>query len=49
MEKIRREVQEGSASESGAVAIGFPTTIAALLAAPLFQRVRQKYPGIRKR
>ena len=47
MEQIRREVQEGSGSESGVVAIGFPTTIASLLATPLFQRVRQKYPGIR--
>jgi LysR family nitrogen assimilation transcriptional regulator len=47
MEQIRREVQEGSGSESGVVAIGFPTTIASLLATPLFKRVRQKYPGIR--
>ncbi|ACC74044.1 LysR substrate-binding domain-containing protein [Paraburkholderia phymatum] len=47
MDQIRQEVQDGGGSESGTVAIGFPTTIASVLAAPLFQRVRQKYPGIR--
>ncbi|WP_250481827.1 LysR substrate-binding domain-containing protein [Caballeronia sp. NCTM5] len=47
MDQIRQEVQEGGGSESGTVAIGFPTTIASTLAAPLFERVRQKYPGIR--
>jgi LysR family nitrogen assimilation transcriptional regulator len=47
MDQIRQEVQEGGGSESGTVAIGFPTTIASLLATPLFQRVRQRYPGIR--
>jgi len=47
MEQIRQEVQEGGGSESGTVAIGFPTTIASVLATPLFQRVRQRYPGIR--
>ncbi|WP_061133732.1 LysR substrate-binding domain-containing protein [Caballeronia fortuita] len=47
MEQIKQEVQEGGGSESGTVAIGFPTTIASTLAAPLFERVRQRYPGIR--
>lgn len=47
MDQIRQEVQEGGGSETGTVAIGFPTTIASVLAAPLFRCVRQKYPGIR--
>lgn len=47
MEQIRQEVREGGGSESGPVAVGFPTTIAAILAVPLFTRVREQYPGIR--
>ncbi|MGC7404372.1 LysR substrate-binding domain-containing protein [Pandoraea pneumonica] len=47
MEQIREEVREGGGSEAGPVAVGFPTTIAAILAVPLFQRVRTQYPGIR--
>jgi LysR family nitrogen assimilation transcriptional regulator len=47
MEQIREEVREGGGSEAGPVAVGFPTTIAATLAVPLFQRVREQYPGIR--
>lgn len=47
MEQIREEVRDGGGSEAGPVAVGFPTTIAAILAVPLFQRVRTQYPGIR--
>ncbi|WP_233858404.1 LysR substrate-binding domain-containing protein [Paraburkholderia sp. HD33-4] len=47
MEQIREEVRDGGGSEAGPVAVGFPTTIAAILAVPLFQRVREQYPGIR--
>ncbi|MBN4665240.1 LysR family transcriptional regulator [Pandoraea nosoerga] len=47
MEQIRQEVREGGGSEAGPVAVGFPTTIAAILAVPLFSRVRAQYPGIR--
>ncbi|WP_207005456.1 LysR substrate-binding domain-containing protein [Trinickia mobilis] len=47
MDQIRQEVQEGGGSESGTVVMGFPATIASVLATPLFQRVRRKYPGIR--
>ena len=47
MEQIREEVREGGGSEAGPVAVGFPTTIAAILAVPLFHRVREQYPGIR--
>jgi LysR family nitrogen assimilation transcriptional regulator len=47
MEQIRQEVREGGGSEAGPVAVGFPTTIAAILAVPLFARVREQYPGIR--
>jgi LysR family nitrogen assimilation transcriptional regulator len=47
MEQLREEVREGGGSEAGPVAVGFPTTIAAILAVPLFHRVREQYPGIR--
>ncbi|VVE61849.1 LysR family transcriptional regulator [Pandoraea captiosa] len=47
MEQIRQEVREGGGSEAGPVAVGFPTTIASILAVPLFTRVREQYPGIR--
>ena len=46
MDQIRQDVREKSRSESGNVAIGFPTTIASVLAVPLFHRVRKLYPGI---
>jgi len=46
MDQIRQDVREKSRSVSGNVAIGFPTTIASVLALPLFQRVRSLYPGI---
>jgi LysR family transcriptional regulator, nitrogen assimilation regulatory protein len=47
IEHLRQEVREGSHGESGTVSVGFPTTIAASLGLPLFQRIRQHYPGIR--
>ncbi|EUC20691.1 LysR substrate-binding domain-containing protein [Paraburkholderia hospita] len=47
MEQIRVDVREGSGSETGTVAIGFPTTVAWVLARPLFSYVRRKYPGIK--
>ncbi len=46
MEKIGQEVKHGAGSEAGDVAVGFPTTMAAALAYPLFCRIRTKYPGI---
>lgn len=46
MDQIRQDVREKSRSVSGNVAIGFPTTIASVLAPPLFRRVRSLYPGI---
>ncbi|WP_118185861.1 LysR substrate-binding domain-containing protein [Paraburkholderia phosphatilytica] len=47
MEQIRVKVHQGGGIETGTVAIGFPTTVAAVLAQPLFRRVRQTYPGIK--
>ena len=47
MEQIRNDVREDSGSEAGAVAVGLPTTVAAVLALPLFERIRKRFPGIR--
>lgn len=47
MEQLRQDVREGVGAESGTVAVGFPTTMVSILAMPLFERVRQRYPGIR--
>jgi LysR family nitrogen assimilation transcriptional regulator len=47
MEQLRQEVREGVGAESGTVAVGFPTTMASILAMPLYQRVSEQYPGIR--
>ncbi|GAB2924131.1 LysR substrate-binding domain-containing protein [Paraburkholderia jirisanensis] len=47
MEQIRTDVREDSGSEAGAVAVGLPTTLSAVLALPLFERVRKRFPGIR--
>jgi LysR family transcriptional regulator, nitrogen assimilation regulatory protein len=47
MEQLRQEVKEGAGAESGTVAVGFPTTMASILAMPMFERVRERYPGIR--
>ncbi|MFK8399894.1 LysR substrate-binding domain-containing protein [Pseudomonas sp. BGr12] len=46
-EAIRSDVLNVSAHLTGTVAVGFPTTIAAVLAVPLFEQVRTLYPGIR--
>ncbi|WP_321816300.1 MULTISPECIES: LysR substrate-binding domain-containing protein [unclassified Paraburkholderia] len=47
MEQLRQEVREGAGAESGTVAIGLPTTMASVLAMPVFERVRERFPGIR--
>jgi LysR family transcriptional regulator, nitrogen assimilation regulatory protein len=47
MEQLRQEVREGMGAESGKVAVGFPTTMASVLAMPVFERVRERFPGIR--
>ncbi|WP_085489517.1 LysR substrate-binding domain-containing protein [Paraburkholderia susongensis] len=47
MEQLRQEVREGVDGESGTVAVGFPTTMVSVLAMPVFERVRARYPGIR--
>jgi LysR family nitrogen assimilation transcriptional regulator len=47
MDQLRQEVREGASGESGTVAVGFPTTMASVLAVPVFDRVRSRYPGIR--
>jgi LysR family nitrogen assimilation transcriptional regulator len=46
MEEIAQEIKHGAGSAAGEVAVGFPTTIAAVLAQPLFSRIRTRYPGI---
>lgn len=47
IEGIRRNVTECTETPSGSVAIGIPTTTAAMLALPLVQEVRSRYPEIR--
>jgi LysR family nitrogen assimilation transcriptional regulator len=47
MEQLKQEVTKGVGAESGTVAVGLPTTMASVLAVPLFNRVQQTYPGIR--
>jgi LysR family transcriptional regulator, nitrogen assimilation regulatory protein len=47
IDQIREDVREDSGSEAGAVAVGLPTTVAAILALPLFERIRKRFPGIR--
>lgn len=47
MEQLRQEVKDGTSAESGTVAVGFPTTMVSILALPVFERVRARYPGIR--
>ena len=47
MEQLRQEVREGVGAESGTVAVGFPTTMTSILAMPVFEAVRRRYPGIR--
>ena len=47
MEQLKQEVTKGAGSESGTVAVGLPTTMASVLAVPLFERIQDRYPGIR--
>ncbi|SDV47219.1 LysR substrate-binding domain-containing protein [Chitinasiproducens palmae] len=47
MEQLKQEVTKGCGDESGTVALGLPTTMASVLAVPLFERVQDRYPGIR--
>ncbi|SAK99613.1 LysR family transcriptional regulator [Caballeronia pedi] len=47
MEQLKQEVSKGGGVESGTVALGLPTTMASVLAVPLFERVQDTYPGIR--
>ena len=47
MEQLKQEVTNGGGVESGSVAVGLPTTMASVLAVPLFERVQDMYPGIR--
>ncbi|MBK5960971.1 LysR family transcriptional regulator, partial [Rhodoplanes elegans] len=48
LEEARAEVQLGAAAgATGPVAVGLPTTVAAMLAAPLLRLVRERHPGIR--
>lgn len=48
LEEARAEVQLGAAvGATGPVAVGLPTTVAAMLAAPLLRLVRERHPGIR--
>jgi len=46
MEDMGQQVKHGAGSEAGEVEVGFPTTIAAVLAHPLFGCIHAKYPGI---
>ncbi|MFM0323332.1 LysR substrate-binding domain-containing protein [Caballeronia glebae] len=47
MEQLKQEVTKGAGAESGTVAVGLPTTMASVLAVPLFERIQDSYPGIR--
>ncbi|MFM0554182.1 LysR substrate-binding domain-containing protein [Paraburkholderia sediminicola] len=47
MEELKQEVREGGNAESGTVAVGFPTTMASILAMPLFARIQERFPRIR--
>jgi LysR family nitrogen assimilation transcriptional regulator len=47
MEQIRADVRDDSGGEAGTVAVGLPTSIAAILATPLFMRIRERFPAIR--
>jgi LysR family nitrogen assimilation transcriptional regulator len=45
-DQMRDEVSLGCNSEVGRVAVGLPTSIAAVIAPQLFAQLRDKYPGI---
>ncbi|WP_233342874.1 LysR substrate-binding domain-containing protein [Burkholderia cepacia] len=46
-EQMRGEVSLGEHNEVGHVAVGLPTSVAAVIAVPLFSVVRSTYPGIK--
>lgn len=46
VEQMRDDVKRGEHSLSGQVAVGLPTSVASVLAVPLFDRIRADYPGI---
>ncbi|MEM5289882.1 LysR substrate-binding domain-containing protein [Paraburkholderia sabiae] len=45
-DQMRDEVSLGCSNEVGRVAVGLPTSIAAVIAPQLFAELREKYPGI---
>jgi LysR family nitrogen assimilation transcriptional regulator len=47
VDQVRANIQKDGSSEAGPVALGLPTTMAAILGAPLFERARKSFPGIR--
>ena len=47
MEQMREEVARPGAAEVGPVVLGRPSTMVAVLALPLYQRVRARLPGVR--
>lgn len=47
MDQLKQHVKDGANAESGTVAVGLATTMASVLAMPLFERLQQRYPGIR--
>jgi LysR family nitrogen assimilation transcriptional regulator len=47
IDEARRDVTSEEGDIAGAVAIGMPTTFAAMLAMPLLRSVRQRYPHVR--
>lgn len=46
IEQMRDDVKRGEHSLTGQVAVGLPTSVASVLAVPLFDRIRATYPGI---
>lgn len=47
IEQVRQEVAHPTSGEVGPVAVGLPSTMIAVIALPLFERVRAEHPGIR--
>ena len=47
VEQARTETAQPGAAVSGAVVLGLPSTIIAVLSGPLYKAVRSQYPGIR--
>jgi LysR family nitrogen assimilation transcriptional regulator len=46
VEQARAQVRSSGATPSGMVSVGFPTTVAATLALPIFMEARRRYPKI---